>query len=61
LKQWKEEVFNNVKVRKQQILNEIATIDQCDDDETLQERMRVRSMQLLSELRIVSERERLQC
>lgn len=61
MKQWKEEVFNNVKVRKQQILNEIATIDQCDDDETLQERMRVRSMQLLSELRIVSERERLQC
>lgn len=54
-------MFNNVKVRKQQILNEIATIDQCDDDETLQERMRVRSMQLLSELRIVSERERLQC
>jgi len=50
-------VYNSAKVRKQQILDEIAAIYQCDDDGTLQDGMRVRRMQLISELGIVSERE----
>jgi len=57
LKQWRDDVFNSEKVKKQQSIEEIEAIDHCDDDGSLQEDLRVRRIQLLSDLRVMSERE----
>jgi len=51
------EVFVSEKFKRQQILDEIEAIDTCDDDDILHEDKRVRRIQLLSDLRDMSERE----
>jgi len=56
LKLWRVEVFISDKFRRQRILDEIEAIDKCDDDDNLQEDIRLRRIQLLSALRDMFER-----
>jgi len=56
LKLWRAEVFISDKVRRQRILDEIEAIDKCDDEDNLQEDIRLRRIQLLSVLRDMFER-----
>ena len=49
-------MFISDKVRRQRILDEIEAIDKCDDEDNLQEDIRLRRIQLLSVLRDMFER-----
>jgi len=57
VKQWNKEVVCNTKSRKQQLLVEIENLDQQDDDENLSEDMRVKRVEMLSQLRSLEEKE----
>jgi len=57
IKQSDEEVFNMSKIREQHLLAKIEQIDQREDDGYLRKDMRVRQMELLSEIRCLAERE----
>ena len=57
VKNWNEEVVSSTKNRKQQLLAEIKELDWQDDDEILSEDMRVKRMDLLSQLRSLKEKD----
>jgi len=57
VKSWYAEVFNCENMKKQQIINEIEVLDKCDNGGNLQEDMRIRRIQLLGDLRCMSERD----
>jgi len=57
VKQWNKEAVCNTKSRKQQLLAEIEDLDQHDDDENLSEDMRVKRVEMLSQLRSLEEKE----
>jgi len=57
VKSWVVEAFNSDKLKEQQLLHEIDALDQYDDEGNLQEFMRIKRIQLLGDLRILSEKE----
>ena len=57
LKWWREQVLNRDRVRKQDIIEQIGAIDHYDDEGKIQEKMKVRRIQLIGELKTMSERE----
>ena len=57
VKHWNKEVVSSTNNRKQQLLAEIEELDRQDDDEILSEDMRVKRMDLLSQLRSLEEKD----
>ena len=57
LKKWRKLGHNNEIERKKKIVAEIEQLDQRDDEELLQEEMRMRGIGLLGKLKALSERE----
>ena len=57
VKSWYVEVFNCGNLKKQQVIDEIEALDKGDDERILQEDMRIRRIQLLGDLRSLSEKE----
>jgi len=57
VKHWNKEVVSSTKSRKQQLLTEIEELDQQDDDEILSEDMRIKRVDLLSQLRSLEEKD----
>lgn len=57
IKHWNMEVSNNTKNRNRQLLGEIEDLDQCDDDDNLDDDMRANRVDLLSQLRSLEQKE----
>jgi len=57
IKHWNKEVFSSTKRIKQQLLAEIEELDKCDDEENLLDAIRVKRVDLLSQLRGMEERQ----
>ena len=57
IKHWNKEVVSNAKSRKQQLLVEIEDLDRQDDEGILSEEMRVKRVDLLSQLRSLEEKD----
>jgi len=57
IKHWNKEVVSSAKSRKQQLLVEIEDLDRQDDEGILSEEMRVKRVDLLSQLRSLEEKD----
>jgi len=51
-----KDITTNSKCRKQQVVAQIEELDKCDDEDNLQDDMRVKQLELLSHLRTLEEK-----
>jgi len=57
IKRWNKEVYARDKNVRQTLIAKIEALDQCDDDGNLTEEKRIERVELLSQLRIMEEKE----